>query len=112
MKGFKQVTSKNLATEGDAFFGDFTRHLVVFATTDYSYHAHPDPLTRPPDRTRRSALYYYPNGRRQSGRGDARFTLYQALPGERVQGTRRTIERLAPPILLDAAEHLKQRIRS
>src|SRR5581483_6543461 len=33
---------------------------VVFSTTDQSYHGHPEPLTCPPDRRRRSlALYYY-----------------------------------------------------
>jgi 2OG-Fe(II) oxygenase superfamily len=38
--------------------------LVVFSTTDYSWHGHPDPLTCPPDRSRRSlAMYYYTNGR-------------------------------------------------
>jgi len=38
--------------------------LVVFSTTDYSWHGHPDALTCPPDRSRRSlALYYYTNGR-------------------------------------------------
>lgn len=211
-KEFKQETSKKLATEGDAFFGDFTRHLltqfnsatflqflerltgveglipdpyffggglhqiepggflkvhadfnwheqlkldrrlnvllylnkdwqdsyggalelwnrsmthavtsvppifnrfVVFATTDYSYHGHPEPLTCPPDRTRRSlALYYYTNGRPDSERSAAHSTLYQERPGEQVARARRTIERLAPPILLDAAKQVKQRLRS
>ena len=38
--------------------------LAMFSTTDYSWHGHPDPLTCPPDRSRRSlALYYYTNGR-------------------------------------------------
>ena len=37
---------------------------VVFATSEHSYHGHPDPITCPPDRTRKSiALYYYSNGR-------------------------------------------------
>ena len=38
--------------------------MALFSTTDYSWHGHPDPLTCPPDRSRRSlALYYYTNGR-------------------------------------------------
>ncbi|WP_118951444.1 2OG-Fe(II) oxygenase [Taibaiella helva] len=38
--------------------------LVIFNTTDDSYHGHPDPLTCPEDRSRKSlALYYYTNGR-------------------------------------------------
>ena len=38
--------------------------LAMFSTTDFSYHGHPDKLTCPEDRSRRSlALYYYTNGR-------------------------------------------------
>ncbi len=38
--------------------------LALFSTTGDSWHGHPDPLTCPPDRSRRSlALYYYTNGR-------------------------------------------------
>lgn len=37
---------------------------VLFLTDDFSFHGHPDPLTCPPDRTRKSiAMYYYTNGR-------------------------------------------------
>jgi Rps23 Pro-64 3,4-dihydroxylase Tpa1-like proline 4-hydroxylase len=38
--------------------------LAMFSTTGNSYHGHPDVLTCPPDRSRKSlALYYYSNGR-------------------------------------------------
>lgn len=38
--------------------------IAIFSTTDFSYHGHPDPLSCPPDRSRKSiALYYYSNGR-------------------------------------------------
>jgi len=38
--------------------------IAIFSTTDLAYHGHPDPLTCPPDRSRKSlALYYYTNGR-------------------------------------------------
>jgi hypothetical protein len=38
--------------------------VALFSTTGDSWHGHPDPLTCPPDRSRRSlALYYYTNGR-------------------------------------------------
>lgn len=37
---------------------------VVFSTDATSFHGHPDPVSCPPDRTRKSiALYYYTNGR-------------------------------------------------
>lgn len=38
--------------------------MALFSTTDFSWHGHPDPLTCPTDRSRKSlALYYYSNGR-------------------------------------------------
>lgn len=38
--------------------------LAIFSTTGDSWHGHPDPLTCPEDRSRKSlALYYYTNGR-------------------------------------------------
>jgi Rps23 Pro-64 3,4-dihydroxylase Tpa1-like proline 4-hydroxylase len=41
--------------------------VAIFSTTDFSFHGHPNPLTCPPDRSRKSlALYYYSNGRPQS----------------------------------------------
>jgi len=40
--------------------------MAIFSTTSTSYHGHPNPLTCPPDRSRKSiALYYYTNGRPQ-----------------------------------------------
>ena len=38
--------------------------MVIFSTTDFSNHGHPDPLNCPSDRSRKSvALYYYSDGR-------------------------------------------------
>ena len=38
--------------------------MVIFGTTDFSNHGHPDPLTCPNDRSRKSlATYYYSDGR-------------------------------------------------
>ncbi len=38
--------------------------VMIFGTTDYTYHGHPDPLQCPPGVTRKSlALYYFTNGR-------------------------------------------------
>eukprot|EP00600_Ochromonadales_sp_CCMP1393_P004615 CAMPEP_0174971086 /NCGR_PEP_ID=MMETSP0004_2-20121128/9780_1 /TAXON_ID=420556 /ORGANISM="Ochromonas sp., Strain CCMP1393" /LENGTH=297 /DNA_ID=CAMNT_0016220963 /DNA_START=13 /DNA_END=906 /DNA_ORIENTATION=- len=61
-------------------FGRF----VVFSTTDFSYHGHPEPLKTPPNRARRSlALYYYTNGGRPKSEcvkghcGYTHSTLYQ-----------------------------------
>ena len=57
--------------------------LVVFATTDTSFHGHPDPLTCPAGVRRRSlALYYYTNGRPEHEQSDPHSTLHQVRPGE------------------------------
>lgn len=54
--------------------------LVIFNTTDFSFHGHPNPLKCPEDITRKSlALYYYTNGRPSN---EINFKL-----GERPQNT-------------------------
>jgi Rps23 Pro-64 3,4-dihydroxylase Tpa1-like proline 4-hydroxylase len=56
--------------------------FVVFATTDFTYHGHPDPLTCPEDVTRKSlALYYYTNGRPTEEISRRHSTLFQARSG-------------------------------
>lgn len=60
--------------------------LVVFATTSTAYHGHPEPLTCPPDRARRSiALYYYTNGRPEEEVQQSHSTLFRSRPGETVR---------------------------
>jgi Rps23 Pro-64 3,4-dihydroxylase Tpa1-like proline 4-hydroxylase len=57
--------------------------MVVFATTDRSYHGLPDPVQCPPSLTRRSlAIYYYTNGRPEHERSRAHSSLYQRRPGQ------------------------------
>lgn len=57
--------------------------IVIFSTTDTTYHGHPDPLTCPPDRCRRSlALYYYSNGRPEGEASRGRSTLFVRRPGD------------------------------
>ncbi|HSU72663.1 MAG TPA: 2OG-Fe(II) oxygenase [Candidatus Binatia bacterium] len=83
---------------------------VVFSTTDFSFHGHPDPLTCPPGRTRKSlALYYYSNGRPASELTKQHRTLFQARPGETVKLP--LLERLLPPIVLEAGKYVKDRLR-
>jgi len=84
--------------------------VVIFTTSRYSYHGHPDPLTCPRDMTRKSlALYYYSNGgAEEAGREDPRHsTLFQKRPGERVQQNARQVLRdLVPPLLWRAASRV------
>jgi Rps23 Pro-64 3,4-dihydroxylase Tpa1-like proline 4-hydroxylase len=79
--------------------------VMVFGTTDFTYHGHPDPLQCPDGMTRKSlALYYFSNGRpaeevtgehstifRPRDESDLRPTI-----GQRTRGLARD---LLPPIL-------------
>ena len=76
--------------------------VVIFTTSEYSYHGHPDPLACPPDVTRKSlALYYYTNGGVRDEQSSGRHsTLFQPRPGERFRVNARQIARdLTPPLL-------------
>jgi hypothetical protein len=56
---------------------------VIFSTTDYTWHGHPDPLTCPPDRSRKSlALYYYSNGRPDGEATIGHSTLFVRRPND------------------------------
>jgi 2OG-Fe(II) oxygenase superfamily len=86
----------------------FNRTLV-FLTTDYSYHGHPDPLDCPPGVTRKSvALHYYTNGRPDdevSRENRSRGGRYVRRRGDRWTPT--DLSRLfTPPLLYDAARAL------
>lgn len=54
---------------------------VVFSTTLDSYHGHPDPLTCPPERSRRSMATYYYTAVEASAALPKRTTTFQARPG-------------------------------
>ncbi|MGB8859307.1 MAG: 2OG-Fe(II) oxygenase [Ilumatobacteraceae bacterium] len=77
--------------------------MVCFATTSTAYHGHPEPLTCPADRARRSlALYYYTNGRPESEKGAAHSTLFQQRPGEQFKPSwKQRLKRWIPPVLTD-----------
>jgi len=87
---------------------------VVFETTDFSFHGHPDPLACPIGRTRKSlALYYYTNGRPGEELSGEHGTLMRSRPGEEIHSPeeiasrsklRSVIKRFIPPILLDAGK--------
>ena len=61
--GYFELWEKDMSKCATKFAPLFNR-MVIFSTTDFSWHGHPDPLTCPTDRSRKSlALYYYTNGR-------------------------------------------------
>jgi hypothetical protein len=88
---------------------------VIFSTTDTSFHGHPDPVTCPPGRSRRSlALYYYSNGRPEAEVSPSRTTAFQPRPGEqwrRNTPTGAKASRFVPPVLTDALRAVRRRRR-
>lgn len=53
--------------------------VMIFGTTDFTYHGHPDPLACPEGMTRKSlALYYFSNGRPASEITGEHSTLFRA----------------------------------
>lgn len=84
---------------------------AIFSTTSYSYHGHPNPLTCPPDRTRKSiATYYYSNGRPEEEMRESHSTLFPEPQGEHRNGEsgalRRIIRSVTPPVLVDAYKRI------
>jgi Rps23 Pro-64 3,4-dihydroxylase Tpa1-like proline 4-hydroxylase len=87
---------------------------VIFNTTEFSYHGHPEPLTCPEGQTRKSlALYYYSNGRPDEETSNDHSTLFQARPGEKFLqkkpsgvAVKAVLKKLFPPILIDARNYL------
>jgi len=80
---------------------------VVFNTTDFAFHGHPEPLQCPPDRSRKSiALYYYTSSRPRGELTEAHTTLFKKRHGEdwREKPGRRleaVLSKLVPPIFGD-----------
>ncbi|MGF1643328.1 MAG: 2OG-Fe(II) oxygenase [Thiotrichales bacterium] len=57
--------------------------MALFSTSEISWHGHPNPLTCPPGRARRSiALYYYTVGRPEAEQAAEHSTVFVERPGE------------------------------
>ncbi|WP_428331691.1 2OG-Fe(II) oxygenase [Mucilaginibacter sp.] len=88
--------------------------VAIFSTIPLSNHGHPNPLTCPPDRSRKSlALYYYSNGRPQNEISNDTLTTFKGRKGVvadvKERSTREIIRDFIPPILLRAFKKTKTR---
>ena len=50
--------------------------VVIFDTSNYSYHGHPHPLMCPPDRSRKSIALYYYTAQKPEGEIDPHTTIF------------------------------------
>jgi 2OG-Fe(II) oxygenase superfamily len=74
--------------------------MIVFGTTDCTYHGHPDPLACPEGMTRKSlALYYFSKGRPAEEVTNGHTTLFRERPGETFDSGRPTLRAIAKDLL-------------
>ncbi|MDY7024278.1 MAG: 2OG-Fe(II) oxygenase [Cyanobacteriota bacterium] len=116
--GHLEMWDAKMTNCGNRVLPIFNR-CVIFSTTDFSYHGHPDPLNCPEGLSRKSlALYYYSNGRPSEELSDGHTTVFQARPGEQLpsqpsgEGSKNVLKKLIPPILLDVGNSFKNKSNS
>ncbi|HWM95094.1 MAG TPA: 2OG-Fe(II) oxygenase [Thermoanaerobaculia bacterium] len=75
--GHLELWNRNVSRCEQKVLPVFNR-TVVFSTTDFSYHGHPEPLACPEGRTRKSvSFYYYSNGRPDEERSAPHDTVFR-----------------------------------
>lgn len=113
--GYFEMWDRNMTECAKKVLPIFNR-CVIFSTTDFSYHGHPDPLTCPEGMTRKSlALYYYSNGRPAEEVSGTHSTVFQARPGDNLNSKPATVpikthlKKFIPPIIFDIRNALNQK---
>ena len=102
--GHLQLWDRNMSRCEAKILPIFNR-LMVFGTTDFTYHGHPDPLECPEGMTRKSlALYYFSNGRPAEERSGEHSTQFRARRADEFKITfakriRNFARDLIPPII-------------
>ncbi len=85
---------------------------AIFSTTSYSYHGHPEPLSCPPDRTRKSiATYYFTNGRPAEEETQAHAVAFVRRPGQSeplLHKAKKVLHAFTPPIVLSTYRKLRK----
>jgi|SaaInlStandDraft_7_1057024.scaffolds.fasta_scaffold22777_2 hypothetical protein len=86
--GFLELWDRSMLTKKHIKISPLFNRTVIFSTTDFTYHGHPDPLQCPDQISRKSlALYYYSAGRPPKEVKNKRRvgTEYVERPGEKLQ---------------------------
>jgi hypothetical protein len=102
--GHLELWSRDMARREAQILPVFNR-LMIFGTTDFTYHGHPDPLRCPEGMTRKSlALYYFSNGRPRDEVTGEHSTLWQRRTEAEFRATlkqrmRSAARELLPPIV-------------
>jgi Rps23 Pro-64 3,4-dihydroxylase Tpa1-like proline 4-hydroxylase len=108
--GHFELWNKDMTAAEQKLLPIFNR-CAIFSTTSVSYHGHPNPLSCPPDRTRKSlATYYYTNGRPEEELRDSHSTLFVRRPGEVEEAPARfkkVMHAFCPPIVAEAYKKIR-----
>lgn len=91
--GHLELWPTDMSAAGQRIAPIFNR-MVIFSTTDFSLHGHPDPLTCPEGVTRNSiALYYYSKDRptSETRNGTSDLTDYRERPTERFSNVKHRV---------------------
>jgi len=103
--GHLQLWDRNM-TRCEAKVAPLFNRVMIFSTTDFTYHGHPDPLQCPEGVTRKSlALYYFTNGRPAEEISGEHTTIFRARGPEDLRRTgsqrlRNLAHDLVPPIIM------------
>jgi hypothetical protein len=103
--GHLQLWDRNM-TRCEAKVAPLFNRVMIFGTTDFTYHGHPDPLQCPEGMTRKSlALYYFTNGRPSEEVTGEHTTIFRArgpkdLRPTIAQRARHLANDLIPPIIM------------
>ena len=108
--GALQLFDKNMEKAIQTVYPRFNT-AVIFTTTSYTFHGHPDPLDCPEDRSRRSlAYYYFSTGRPQNEVSiEKHSTLFKERKGETFKekiNIKSIVKDITPPIFFKAAKRL------
>jgi hypothetical protein len=87
--------------------------MMIFGTTDFTFHGHPDPLRCPEGMTRKSlALYYFSNGRpAEEISGDHSTIFRDRHDGDSRPNLRQRLSKLATDLLPPIVTRTLRRIR-
>lgn len=102
--GHLQLWNRDM-TRCDAKVLPHFNRVMIFGTTDFTYHGHPDPLQCPEGMTRKSlALYYFTNGRPAEEVSGEHSTLFRSRYDDEFKPSsgkrlRKLAKDLLPPIL-------------
>lgn len=84
---------------------------VLFSTTSYTFHGHPDPLSCPKNRSRCSlAYYYFSTGRPASEVSSEHSTIFKERQNEKFTETynlKSLLKDLTPPLISKAVKKVK-----